>query len=103
MHIFKLTAISLISLSLVNNVYAEVAECIQAKTRTTSCPHYIIRSINTDNPHYQGKALCICLTDFLPSNNPTEKERSNLEKNLEQAQKDYQISREDLLALISGK
>lgn len=103
MHILKLAAISLIPLSLINNVYADITECIQAKTRTINCPHYVIRSITTDNPRYQGKAICICLTDFSLPKNLTEKERSTFEQNLEQAQQDYQISREDLLALISGK
>ena len=79
-----------------NSAYAEPDLCIKVKERSTACPHYIIRSIQTDNPKYKNKAICICLSDFEGAAD------KQLENKLEQVQQVYQISREDLMELLTG-
>ncbi|MCU4675586.1 hypothetical protein N7931_08040 [Catenovulum sp. 2E275] len=89
----------LISMAFTPALNAEEIGCIQANERTAQCPHYIIRSIQTENPKYKHKAICICLTDFDLQTTDQEK----LNKRLEQAQQKFELNREDLMELITGR
>ncbi|WAJ70662.1 hypothetical protein [Catenovulum adriaticum] len=82
---------------------ANYEQCIQADKRQTICPHVIIRSIETSNPKYKDKAICICISDFKGVFNKTENRSEQLNSKLEKTQTQYGLSQEDLLKLITGE
>lgn len=97
-----LTLASLGFLFISPNVLANYEQCIQAEQRQAICPHVIIRSIETSNPKYQNKAICICISDFKEAFNQSQKKSEQLSSKLKNAQNQYDISQEDLLELITG-
>lgn len=104
--IFKPSYQLYLSLGLLCNsptILANYEQCIQAEKRQAICPHVIIRSIETSNPKYKNKAICICISDFKEIFNQPQNKTTPLKLKLKKAQNQYDISQDDLLELITGE
>lgn len=95
------------SLLFVGNSWANTKECIQAPSRTASCPHLLFKRAAVAVPSLgiaKHQVICICLSDLSRNFNPQSQAAESIKQQvlIQRMAINYGLSEKDIINLVKN-
>ncbi|WP_133468178.1 hypothetical protein [Paraglaciecola marina] len=101
------TSFIVLSFWVVGNSWAITKECLQAPSRTSSCPHLIYKRAALAVPSLgiaKHQVICICLSDINRNFNPQSNTVENIKQqvSIQRMAINYGLSEEEIVKLVKN-